>query len=116
MDTPVAYGCTVNRELSWLAFNQRVLEEAALPSRPPLDRLTFLGIFLSNLDEFFRVRVGSLIDQCAVEPPPIDDKTGWTPAQQLAAAVREAAAHAKEPDDAPRKKAKIKKSGPSSTM
>ena len=90
MDTPVAYGCTVNRELSWLAFNQRVLEEAALPSRPPLDRLTFLGIFLSNLDEFFRVRVGSLIDQCAVEPPPIDDKTGWTPAQQLAAAVREA--------------------------
>ncbi len=90
MDETVAYGCTVNRELSWLAFDQRVLEEAALPSRPPLDRLTFLGIFLSNLDEFFRVRVGTLVDQCAVEPPPIDDKTGWTPAQQLAAVVREA--------------------------
>ena len=90
MDETVAYGCTVNRELSWLAFNRRVLEEADLESRPPLDRLTFLGIFISNLDEFYRVRVGSLLDQMALEPPPVDDKTGWTPAQQLAAVLREA--------------------------
>ena len=90
MDETVAYGCTVNRELSWLAFNRRVLEEAALAERPPLDRLQFLGIFLNNLDEFFRVRVGSILDLCAEEPPPIDDKTGWTPRQQLAAMTHEA--------------------------
>ena len=98
MDETVTYGCTVNRELSWLAFNRRVLEEAALESRPPLDRLTFLGIFISNLDEFYRVRVGSLLDQSALEPPPIDDKTGWTPAQQLAAVLREANALVDEAD------------------
>ena len=90
MDETVAYGCTLNRELSWLAFNRRVLEEAALEARPPLDRLTFLGIFQSNLDEFYRVRLGTLLDQMALEPPPIDDKTGWTPAQQFDAARREA--------------------------
>ena len=90
MDQTVAYGCTVNRELSWLGFNRRVLEEAALEGRPPLDRLAFLGIFLSNLDEFFRVRVGTLVDQLAEEPPPIDDKTGWTPGQQLEAVTQRA--------------------------
>lgn len=77
-------GCTVNRELSWLAFNRRVLEEAALATRPPLDRLSFLGIFLNNLDEFFRVRVGTLLDDSLRVPAvPVDDKTGWTPAQQI---------------------------------
>ncbi len=91
MDLSSAFGCTLNRELSWLAFNGRVLEEATLPERPPLDRLTFLGIFLNNLDEFYRVRVGSLLDAAALPRPPIDDKTGWTPDRQLAAVAAEVA-------------------------
>lgn len=76
-------GYTQNRELSWLRFNQRVLEEAADPSVPAMERLKFVSIFSSNLDEFFMVRVGSLFDLARMTPNDTDNKTGWTPAEQL---------------------------------
>ncbi len=77
------YRYTQNRELSWLRFNQRVLEEAADESNPLLERLKFVAIFANNLDEFFMVRVGSLFDLAAVSPEAVDNKTGMTPIQQL---------------------------------
>lgn len=77
------YSYTQNRELSWLRFDLRVLEEAADPAVPPLERLKFLAIFSSNLDEFFMVRVGSLFDLSSISPEEIDNKSGMTPAQQL---------------------------------
>ena len=77
------YRYTQNRELSWLRFDRRVLEEAADPGVPALERLKFVSIFSSNLDEFFMVRVGSLFDLARMTPDDTDNKTGWTPAQQL---------------------------------
>lgn len=77
------YRYTQNRELSWLHFDRRVLEEAADPGVPALERLKFVSIFSSNLDEFFMVRVGSLFDLACMTPDDTDSKTGWTPAQQL---------------------------------
>ena len=74
-----------NRELSWLTFNERVLDQGADESVPLLERLNFISIFWSNLQEFFMVRVGSLTDLTFVEPPVIDSKTGMTAAEQIKA-------------------------------
>ena len=81
--TPRDISYTQHRELSWLKFNQRVLEEATDESVPLLERLKFISIFTSNLDEFFMVRVGSLFDLSVMTPDAIDNKTGQTPMQQL---------------------------------
>ncbi len=77
------YSYTQNRELSWLRFNRRVLEEAADQTVPLLERLKFISIFTSNLDEFFMVRVGSLFDLSLISPDEIDNKCNMTPGQQL---------------------------------
>ena len=66
-----------------MRFNRRVLEEAAGPTVPALERLKFVSIFSSNLDEFFMVRVGSLFDLAHMTPDDTDSKTGWTPSEQL---------------------------------
>lgn len=73
-----------NRELSWLRFNQRVLQEATSTEVPLYEKLKFIAIFISNLDEFFMVRVGSLFDLSIADKKAIDNKTGMTPSEQLA--------------------------------
>ena len=78
----------VNRELSWLEFNRRVLAEALNPAVPLLERLKFQAIFYSNLDEFFMVRVGSLTDQHIMDPQRLDSTTGMTPQSQITAILQ----------------------------
>ncbi|WP_027417551.1 RNA degradosome polyphosphate kinase [Aneurinibacillus terranovensis] len=74
-----------NRELSWLDFNERVLQEAVDERNPLLERLRFLAIFSSNLDEFFMIRVAELKDKIRANYNKPDNKAGLTPKQQLAA-------------------------------
>ncbi|GAE33426.1 RNA degradosome polyphosphate kinase [Halalkalibacter akibai] len=80
LNNPTFYN---NRELSWLAFNERVLEEAIDEKNPILERLKFLAIFSSNLDEFFMVRVAGLKDQVKAGYNKPENKAGLTPKQQL---------------------------------
>ena len=77
------YSYTQNRELSWLKFNERVLSEAEDKDVPLLEKVRFVSIFTSNLDEFYMVRCGSLYDLTLVNKKDIDSKTGLTPQQQL---------------------------------
>ena len=78
-------GVYVNRELSWIKFNLRVLEQAADEDTPVLERGKFLSIFTSNLDEFFMVRMGSLYNEAKMHPDACDNKTKLTFGMQLKA-------------------------------
>lgn len=79
----------INRELSWLKFNERVLEEAADISVPIFERLKYISIFMNNLDEFFMIRVGSLQDQTLLKGAPADNKTGLSPKEQISALLKQ---------------------------
>ena len=80
LDTASIY---VNREFSWLKFNERVLDESMCADTPLYERLKFIAIFESNYDEFFMIRVGTLYDQTLVAVPFLDTKTHMTPTAQL---------------------------------
>lgn len=79
----------MNRELSWLKFNERVLNEAGNPAVPLAERLTFASIYQSNLDEFYRVRVGILMDQMESKEVVRENKTNMTSEQQVKAILQE---------------------------
>lgn len=78
----------MNRELSWLKFNERVLNEAGNPKVPLAERLTFVSIYQSNLDEFYRVRVGTLMDQMDASEVVRENKTNMTSEEQVKAIIR----------------------------
>ncbi|MDO4458907.1 MAG: polyphosphate kinase 1 [Clostridia bacterium] len=80
--------CFTNRELSWLQFNERCLNEAGNPAVPLAERLTFASIFQTNLDEFFMVRVGSIMDQRDADPDYRENKTNMTSSEQISAILR----------------------------
>lgn len=87
MESELTPACFENRELSWLRFNERVLEEAEDERVPLCERLSFLSIFQSNLDEFFMVRIGSLHDQMLLDKEARENKTYMTPGEQIDAAL-----------------------------
>ena len=78
----------MNRELSWLKFNERVLNEAGNPRVPLAERLTFMSIYQSNLDEFYRVRVGILMDQMESAEVVRENKTNMTSEEQVKAILK----------------------------
>lgn len=77
----------MNRELSWLKFNERVLNEAGNPRVPLAERLTFASIYQSNLDEFYMVRVGTLMDQMESSEVVRENKTNMTSKEQVKAII-----------------------------
>ena len=89
---------TQERELSWLRFNERVLEEAKDESVPLFERLKFAAIFTSNLDEFFMIRVGSIYDMTLSKQTHVDSKSGLTPTEQLQAIFKAVPALYKQKD------------------
>ena len=93
---PAYAGLFLNRELSWLAFNRRVLAEAADETLPVYERLKFLSIYCSNLDEFYMVRVGGLLDRALLQPWHTETITGLTPREQLRAIYDETARQQKD--------------------
>lgn len=98
MEIPEILDYTQNRELSWLRFNQRVLEEARDEKVPLMERMKFVAIFTSNLDEFFMIRVGSLYDMAAVDNKKKDTRSGMTPKEQISAIYQAVAPLYKERD------------------
>ncbi|OUP83758.1 polyphosphate kinase 1 [Lachnoclostridium sp. An169] len=98
MDRPEILDYTQNRELSWLRFNQRVLQEAQDETVPLMERMKFVAIFTSNLDEFFMIRVGSLYDMADADSKKIDMRSGMTALQQLEAIYKAVAPLYKERD------------------
>ena len=79
----------MNRELSWLKFNERVLEEAENKAVPLCERMNFVSIYQSNLDEFFMVRVGSIQDEMLLNKKVRDSKTKMTSEEQIKAILKE---------------------------
>ena len=83
VEAPAEPNTYINRELSWMEFNRRVLLEAADRSVPLLERLKFLAIYQSNLEEFYRVRIGILTHRAILEPKKADPLTGMLPEEQM---------------------------------
>lgn len=93
---PAYAGLFLNRELSWMEFNRRVLQEAADAQLPLYERLRFLAIYCSNLDEFYMVRVGGLTDRNLLRPWRVEPLTGMTPREQIDRILAETARQQKQ--------------------